>query len=497
MNRWVDRHFFLVICAIGAGLAATLIKRALATPFWHDEIFTILASGLPPTTLWAASRDGLDLAPPFNTALTHVVHRIAGVGLVATRIPPLLGFLVAFVAIGVAVRQLSNALIGISAALLLSHTAVYVYAVEARGYGVVTGCFAVAFVAWLTYASGRGGRFALAALTLALAAGLWTHYYFVFAVLPIVAGEVVRQYSQRRIDRAFWVAMAVAVLLALPLGMLLSGTLVHAKTFWGRMQPVDLRATYDVLLSTLVGSRFRAMGAGLVVLLVVAWFRRRRVPSGRRLPGHVVTAGLACLVIPAVALLFARTIGHDVFAPRYVMFATAGFAFVIALGVWRLAPAGGVIDVVVCSVLMIFFVRTVWRTFEPGRLVYADPMARHALLTSRIDGAGGRTIVTGGTRFLEMWYYAPPDRRDRVIYLADPDAELDVTGTDAIDRGFLALARWTDVGVHDAATFVASERDVAVYDIGDFWQRPGVEARGMSLEEVGRDEKGVMYRVRW
>jgi len=67
MNRWVDRHFFLVICAIGAGLAATLIKRALATPFWHDEIFTILASGLPPTTLWAASRDGLDLAPPFNT----------------------------------------------------------------------------------------------------------------------------------------------------------------------------------------------------------------------------------------------------------------------------------------------------------------------------------------------------------------------------------------------------------------------------------------------
>ena len=494
-SRWFDRHFVAVFVVICAGMMATIVMRATVTPFSHDEIYTVLGSRLPLTTLWTATRDGLDLAPPFNTALTHVVHSLFGAGRVLARLPPLAGFMTAFVLVAVMARRRSNAMVGISAALMLSHTGAYAFAYEARGYGVMTGCFAVALYCWSEYAAGRSGRVALAGLTFAIAAGLWTHYYFVFALGPIVCGEAARQWFRRRFERQVWVAIALAMLAATPLALLLRVSLTQAGTFWTRLQHPGVWEVYSFLLETLAGSRFRVVAAAIAVLLVGSAVRRRFRGSERRIGAHEVVAGVACLAIPLCAIAFARTIGHDVFVPRYVVFATAALALVISLLIWRLGPPSGVVDVVMLSILLIFFVRGVWRTFEPGRLVPVDRMASHAALTARA-AADELTVVTGGIEFIEFWYHTPPERRARLVYVADPSGELDQTGTDTIDRGYIALARWSDVGIADAAPFLERHRDFVLYDAGAFWLQARLRGLGATFEELARDPKGTLYRVR-
>jgi hypothetical protein len=312
------------------------------------------------------------------------------------------GFMTAFGLIAVMVRRRSNAMVGIAAALMLCYTAGYSFAYEARGYSVMTGCFAVALYTWSEYAAGRSGRPALAGLSLALAAGLWTHYYFVLAFLPIVCGEVARQWHRRRIDLAMWAAIALGALAAAPLWLLMRTAMAQTGTFWARLPHPSVWAVYSALLDILLGSPFPAVAAVIIMLIIAGRVRRSTRSNGRTLPVHEVVAGLACLAIPACAVLVARTIGHDVLVPRYVTFATAGFALVLPLLVWRVAPATGVVDAVVFTVLVLLFTRTLWRTFEPRRLVYVDRMAQYPLLTKQIDTAE-LTVVTGGTEFVELW----------------------------------------------------------------------------------------------
>jgi hypothetical protein len=107
-----------------------------------------------------------------------------------------------------------------------------------------------------------------------------------------------------------------------------------------------------------------------------------------------------------------------------------------------------------------------------------------------------QTVVTGGTEFVELWYYTPRDRPAHLVYLADPEHELQQTRTDSIDRGYLALARWSDVSISSAGPFLATHREFAFYDCGASWIRTRLQDLGASFEEKERDQKGTLYHVR-
>src|SRR5262245_25932062 len=101
---WLERRAVAVIGAVGGlGLAVSAFA-ALRKPFWHDEIVTILVSGLPLRTIWAACWDGVDFFPPLNSVLTHGISRVVGVGPVVTRLPAIAGFWTASLIIFAIVR---------------------------------------------------------------------------------------------------------------------------------------------------------------------------------------------------------------------------------------------------------------------------------------------------------------------------------------------------------------------------------------------------------
>jgi uncharacterized membrane protein len=173
------------------GVSAVLVLYMLGTLgraheklLWHDEIYTITVARLQTDAVWAALRDGVDLNPPGFYLLTRASHVIFGEGLIGSRMPAVLGVLLAGLCAAVYVRKRHGPFAGIVAMLLLFGSDAYLYAYEARPYGPVLGLGGVALVCWQSATVAHHRPAWLAGLFASLAGAMACHYY---AMLPACA----------------------------------------------------------------------------------------------------------------------------------------------------------------------------------------------------------------------------------------------------------------------------------------------------------------------
>src|SRR6185436_6336222 len=132
------KYFYLALFSIVfIGLTSL---RALAKPLWYDELFTYYMSRLPGiTSMWSAVKDGADLNPPLLYLATRAAHRAFGDGLIATRLPAILGFLTMLLCLFRFVARRCGATYGFAGMLFAALTGAYTFAYEARSYGMVLG----------------------------------------------------------------------------------------------------------------------------------------------------------------------------------------------------------------------------------------------------------------------------------------------------------------------------------------------------------------------
>ena len=142
----------------------------------------------------------------------------------------------------------------------------------------------------------------------------------------------------------------------------------------------------------------------------------------------------------------------------------------------------------------IMFGRMNWQTWSPVTCVFQDPLSARPLLGRSLVEADP-VVVTGGVDYLPLWYYASPDQKKRIVYLAEPASELRETGTDTVDEGYLALERYDDVGVWTPDAFLASHRRFRLYDQPPNWILPELKARGAVLREEGSELGAVLFHV--
>jgi Dolichyl-phosphate-mannose-protein mannosyltransferase len=498
--RIFDRYGIAIAGAALACLAALAVTAARDKPFWHDEVFTVLISQMPFATMYRAAADGIDLAPPLNTALTRVVHSVGGVGPVATRLAPIASFLAASTLIFLIVRRRAGTLAALTAALLPAATKSWQYAYEARGYALTMACFAAALHGWFEAAAGRRVRLNLVILALALAGGLWTHYYFVLAFIPVVLGEAVRQAAQRRVDIRPWTAIVLAGLIALPLWPLVRASSAQRATFWARPDadsPLVTRsqALYHSLFDTpeqpLLATTARVVAALIAVELV------RRALRGvwpTRLPAHQLAALGACLLLPVAGLLLGDYSG--VFTERYVLFTIVGVVLALVLGLSWLAPPSGLAQIAAVVGVLAASVHLGSRILSDRERPLTQ-VERRPLLVDRLVRFPDPIVITGGVDYLEIWYYMPATVKPRALYLGDPDGELRENRADSVSRGFSALARWTPLPVMPIDEFVASHPRFWMYSSVPNWIERSLTRRGATLIEHDRDRHnaGTLYEV--
>jgi len=461
ITQALDRHRFWLLSVLIIGFFAVTMPRARATPFWHDEIYTLLLARVPSVgDIWTAARGGADLTPPLNLYLTRAAESLAGAGHVSSRLPALIGFSVMTLIVFQIVRIRSNVLIAFSAALLPWYTQAYRYSYEARGYGVMLGLCALLLWSWSEAAAGRRRRLWLPIFAVTCAATLWNHYFAAVTFVPVACGELYRTAKLRSPDWGLVLAGAIGLLLCAPLAPLLLNASAGGTTYWRHAVWADIPETYWQLFHNIweINPWMLALiGAAILFGLVRGSARFRSA----FVPGHEVVAAIVAIAIPALTIGMGHLSGG--FSPRYALSGVVGAAIVVPLFAWWLSRRSQVLEGLLLAVLA---TNIVIDSLGPPP-AFRDPVVLRPKFVEQLQRSPD-VVVAGPVQFLQLWYYAPENLRSRLSYVADPARSMRYLQWDTADRGFIKLAQWAPIGVKTYAQ-LQDQQSFEMYDDGSGW----------------------------
>jgi len=309
-------------------LAAVAIRLAIPRGIWLDEAISIHQAHL---SLPALIQDlaHTDRHPPLHHIVLWLVHRLAGDGDLAMRVPSI----AAGAALVPVVYRLGSELFdrrtGLVAALLATVSPILVwYSQEARGYALEA-LFATLAVLGCVRAIQRGRRRDWALHAVASALAVWTHWFALFVVLAteaLLLSELVRRRRLRDPLRAWvtgWGLSTLALVGQLvPLGVLAAAQVQATGTSGGYAgaassggDGVSFYTTVANVSWALFGFHpddvTRALSAIWPLLMLAALVVMGRGASRR------AAVLLACALAPVVALLVLGVASPDVFDVRY------------------------------------------------------------------------------------------------------------------------------------------------------------------------------------
>jgi hypothetical protein len=417
------------------------------------------------TGLWDALVRGTDLNPPLYYIAVKLCMQVLGEGALATRLPALLGFVAASLALFVFMRRRAGVTVAVMAAIIPSLTGAYRYSFNGRPYGLVLGLCAMALVAWQARGLPGSHRLAPVLCAVSIAAAISTHYYAVLMLPPLAAGELARTLIRKQVD---W-TMALAIVLGLtPLVLfrpLIVGTREFAAAFWSPGRPADLLMFYLDLSSPLGLLLF---GAACGLTLAILWNRFVRAsapPTASSTPADPILSADEIVVALALAALpvfgFALALITGAFHGRYVLPAVLGVA--ILIGWWT---AAGLRDrrfatVFVGVLFLAFAARQMGSALGIARGP-ADHVAPYRQILSRAE-ADAPVVASRALTFLPMAHYLAGPERARVIYLTRPADVVRQDGADTGSRALRLLSQVVPLNVEDYDAFVAAHDRFYLY----------------------------------
>lgn len=483
----------------------TFLRATLKT-FWYDELFTVYLCRLPTFhATWAAVLKGTDLNPPVFYLMTRWAQHWSGEGLIATRLPAIIGFWAFGACLYFFIAPRLGRLCGLIAALAPWFTYAGYYAYEARPHGAVLAWCGLMLLCWQrsrrdTQAPRPKSNLWLAGLFLCFLAALLTHVYAVFLAVPFLLVECDSFLRRRRIDLWTCAALLLPVCLVATLYLRMYRTYATGVSSGGlHVHPYEIIQHFVITL----------FGPGLVLLILLlallAWRNRQNTshsPAASLTRDELIVA-FGFLLLPILGVVAAK-ITHGPYFDRYFLAATAGYAMllaqIVATSGTRSLVARGLLATMTLFLLSDAIIAAYchWRHADldqigPGNLVVfapdpARPFARNDSLlldTSHLD-----ILVTGHADYLFLEYYASPVLRRRLIFATPSPTE-----------GFLVsyrrLSVQTGIGLQTTTfgDYFATHRDFLVYankidclDCTDTIIRDGFTLHSVKLDIDGRLE---------
>lgn len=433
---------FLLLLLLSAAVAVALSHYKL---FWTDELLEFFSDSKPSVgrIILDQYRAPFSLEPPFFHILLHVLEKLIRMDKIAARLPSIFALLLTqasvFFVTGRATRSDRSALVSMTVPFVLVTVD---YAAEARVYGLLTGCFAFALFCWqraTTTGRNRGGL--LAALFLALAIAMLTHFYAIFLAIPLWFAEVSRSLERKQVD---W-----PVFLALLLG---TGTLLLDLPFMHALAP--FRQHYnpgEAAWSNIAFTYFwfwdhfwayhrapayllRGEWIATLVLTVLICFSLFRIRGQWRKPGSSASLEIAlstAALLPVLNVVAAQF--TKAYVPRYSLPAVAGIAVLFGLMLHQI-PAirrAQVLLIPVAVWLGLHYIR--------GEIKYQKWLAENNMngmhLTDPERDALQRNpdhhiYVQNVARMLILRYYAPPELQKVITGMYSIPCDLHWTGRD-------------------------------------------------------------------
>ncbi|MDQ1683811.1 MAG: mannosyltransferase [Frankiaceae bacterium] len=321
-----------IVAVVVLGLVLRFVSRG---PLWLDEAQSVAIAKHPLADLPAALKH--DGAPPLYYALLHLWMKVFGDSTFSVRV---LSGIPAVIALPVVVRlgrRIGGDPVGIASVVLLAISPFAIrYAVETRMYSLLmllslAGAHAVLSV------HRHGTKRATAGLAVVTAASLYTHYYAVFAVAALGAGELWLAWRRRDpAARRALLGLVIGCIAFVPWVPILLYQSRHTGAPWA--PPPDGSAILYTIDSWMGGESAAAQLAALVAIAaaVIALIGRRAGPGQvvlgttfARLPTRLLAATIGSLAVAVVVDVMTR----QAYAPRYLAMGTGLFLVVVGCGI--------------------------------------------------------------------------------------------------------------------------------------------------------------------
>ena len=405
---------------------ATAEERLL----WYDELFTlrVLNAGT-----WSAMiellREGLDLQPLAFFAVTKLM-RALGPDELSIRLPAILGFWVAGVAVYICQRRWLSA--GYATASMVIPWIVFfsTLVVEARPYGLVAGATGLSLLGW----SFRARWPAANAVFLAgIAGAAMFHYYGFLAAFPYGAAALWRFVSTRRVD---WWAAGACVLCIVP--NLLALTIIRdAISFYksGAWHPPSWSSLFDSY-----GVPVAVVGVLLLPAFVSLALPRRDAAEECSVPdSETVVCWLGFCALPVVALVMAQLISGMI-TPRYYSIWILGYALLLIQLVARASSHSKLVgQAIACLAIVILMARGYghYNSSAGQRAGLLQLSLDLGDLLRQPENQSTDLVVADALPGFQIVHYSPSPLRERIVFLADPELSLRYLQSDTVHKGLL------------------------------------------------------------
>jgi hypothetical protein len=457
----------VVVLIVYAAIAGIL--RAASSPFWFDELCTVVLARQPGmSAIWKALGHAADSHPPTYYFLERLAASFLPNEHIAFRLPSILGFCCILLCVFIFVRKHGGPVSALLCAALLLMSQLYLpYAVEARGYALMSACVAVALVCYqradgLLWAFLMGLSFA--------AAGAF-HYYAVFALFPFALAEFAFLSQSRRLRLGVWIALACGMLPVIAFWPLLSELRkYYGAHFWS--QP-GLAVALDVYGWFLNVSPYwgiaiaAAASAGVIAIIISESFREK---SGSREVRHfhekILVLGL--LILP-VAVLTAMKLTHGGLTERYMLPAGLGIPLAAGLILSRFdRRLLGLFGVLLCFGLTAQEVHF-WLAQRHHLGELSNPAQGVEELVGKANRRDLPVVVSNALEYLQLVHYGPTALVTRLVDVADAPQAIVYSGTDGTEKQLLVLRSYIPLQVYEFQEFAAKYHEFLLYAGAGGW----------------------------
>jgi hypothetical protein len=288
---------------------------------------------------------------------------------------------------------------------------------------------------WILASEGKKRAWTVPAMAIGLCLSIASHYYAVFFLIPLAAGELVRTKLRRSVDVPVYSAFLAALI---PLA-LFAPIILKAKTysahFWAAPFWSQMLTWYPIMMGNMSLILFAAVGL-IFVLRIPASHDSGKAASP--LGAHVAVALVASVFLPVLGEIAAQFITRA-FTERYFIAALPGTCIVVLWGLQRITrndAAGPALFSIICILLA----AEEWR--ELYKWQTRDLRQIRSVATLLRQTGDGPIDIAEFTPFHQLSFYGRRDLANRLAYAADPHLSVRYLGHDTVDRGLLSLVPW-------------------------------------------------------
>ncbi len=467
------------VIALSLVYFADVMWRSSRKPFWFDELFTVYLCRLPSMkSTWIAVQHGADFNPPLFYVFTRISEKIFGEGLIATRLPEMLGVWLFCFCLFVFVGRRLGRLPGLIAAAFPLLTLALHYAYEARPHGITLGWCGLALICWQRIVEENNRPWWNAAFLLFMLGSMLTHVYAVYLVVPFGLAEVYGFLARRKIHWGIVAGLIVPLAIVVPIFL----PMMHAYKNMMPFVPTGGASLLTALLNYALNTLSASVFVLLLFLVMFCWatVHHQATPDRVLEDGNPAVTRLELvlaicfLAVPLFGIL-GISISHAVFFYRYFLSALAGVAILLAYGsAWL--PSRQCAQLIVVFMLLVISGHLALEAFnvargkrdnlvEPsGRINFATAPNRvmeldEPLLHVRPDLP---ILEINQLKYIYLYQYAPPSVVKQLYFGAPSYANL-------FSLSFRTLRDWAhvDFRLTDFASFFAAHDHFYAYGSRD------------------------------